>query len=271
MKFYNNKKLYFSIATTSIIFIPVFSTISCSKNSYEDKIMNLMSNPNIVSLKLDVEAIKEYTGNEEIKLSDIFSINRDVIKIEYSNELKEWNNSLSDDINQKIYKINASIKNFIVPKLDKDETQINELEVIIKLSGGNISEKLITKKIDLNQYQNINKTIIKGNNNIIEISEDIPANSLLKAFKDNLKIFFRSKQITESTESLSGKFDSNVEGFNLSQKNLYYKLDTNSGGNVTFLIYTNDSEEEEITSINSNCFALKITFNLNDLNEGGTS
>ena len=261
------------LSSMVILSIPISLTISCNE-SIDSKLKKILSNSDILDVEININAIKAKTGKDVIEIKDIIAQNVDeVVNIVYSQNLINWNNSLSED-NKSIYEIKPNIIGFVLPQMTSDGI-INELEVIIDISTGPIANKTITKKISLSN-PNINNKIVLNENNVFEQSSntEIRANILWTSFKKNVLLYLRNQGINSSlsndslTDKLKFKFPSTNDSstnYIAYQSNLCSAFDEKDDNGVYIYLYTNNEQIATKEEIIQKCITIKMFFSFNDL------
>ena len=260
------------LSSMVILSIPISLTISCNEN-IDTKLKKILSNSDILDVEIDINAIKRKIGKDVIEIKDIITQDVEVVNIVYSQNLINWNNSLSED-NKSIYEIKPNIIGFVLPQMTSDGI-INELEVIIDISTGPIANKTITKKISLSN-SNINNKIVLNENNVFEQSSntEIRANILWTSFKKNVLLYLRNQGINSllSDDSLTDKLKFKFPSTNDSstnyiayQSNLYSAFDEKDDNGVYVYLYTNNEQIATKEEIIQRCITIKMFFSFNDL------
>lgn len=260
------------LSSMVVLSIPIPFTLSCNEN-IDTKLKNILSNPNILDVEINVNAIKAKTGKNTIDIKDIIIQDIETIKIVNSQNLTNWNNSLSEN-NKQIYEIKPNIIGFVLPQMNNDGI-INELEVIIDISTGPITNKTITKKINLSK-ENINNKIILGDNNLFEQNSnvDIRANILWTSFKKNVLLYLRNQGINSSqsdnslTDKLKFKFPSTNDSstnYVAYQNNLYSAFAEKDDDGIYVYLYTSNEQIATKEEIIQKCIVIKMFFSFNEL------
>ena len=262
------------LSTVGILSIPISFTISCNEN-IDTKLNKLLSNDNILNVEINVDAIKQATGKETIEIRDIITENVEVVKIVNSQNLINWNNSLSEN-DKEIYEVKPEIKSFVLPQMTSDGI-INELEVIVDVSTGPVRNKTIRK--NLSNISDISNKIVLNENNVFEPSTnsngDIRNNKLWTSFKDNVLLYLKTKGINNSlsnddlTNKLKFKFptDTNVltNGYIAYQKNLYCAFNEKVDNGIYVYIYTNNEDISNTDDIAKKCIAIRMFLKFEEL------
>ncbi len=271
MKFFKFK--YLLIGTSiSLISTPLLATISCSNNSIESKLNSLLNDSSIVNLNINIEAIKEQTNKTKIDIKDLFVTNTSVIEIENSKKLNEWNNE--HDVNSG-FNIRPKIVGVILPEVNNDNLNIKSLQIVIDVSSGPLSDKTITKTIDLTQYSNdIETRIILGENNVfsIETPDGPRENELWRAIYNNSINYIRSLNLPIDNpntlkEKLNFEFsNSSQNGYVSYQNNLYsiYNSEKQISSGYSLFVYTSNSSAE-LVDVKNQKIAIEIIINNSDI------
>ena len=253
--------------------IPFFSVVSCSSNSsIEDKLKKLLSDDNIIDLKINIDNIKSITNKEEVTISDLFTVNTNTIEIVNSNKLNDWNNNLSDE-DKEIFQIIPEIQGVILPEMPTDG-KVQELKVIVWVGAGPEGNKTITKTINLSNIESFNNSISTNSNNyFVPSSNDLEKNQLFKEFKSNILRYLQNQSIniSDSVSTLENKlnfqFDGTPNKYVDYQDNLYCSFDSKANNGIYVNVYTNDKKlnNDELQNVTKNNIAIKLFFSFTDL------
>lgn len=273
------KKLLLSVFGGCTIIAPM-TTISCS-NSLESRLESLLNDPNAINLEIDFQAIKEITKKEKVDLKDLFITNTKTIKIKQSDKLIEWNKNLSNE-DRNSFLVEPKISAIIFPDfVSETDNKINELEIIIDVSAGHLQNKKIEKKLQLNNLNDFNNEIVKGENNYfdwISISgsnnNEPISNDLYKVLKNNVLKVLKDKKLVnkdnwDNTSTLNSvlSFSFTSDKTNIYQSNLHCSFGEKSNNLLFINIYTNKSQlsGENLDNLKNTQMSLKISYNYSDL------
>ncbi len=263
------KKLakFLPLFVTPIATLPLIGVVSCSSNSMESKLSNLLSKDDVISVKLN----DDVANQTNLSIKDLFTTNQNIIQVVNSDKLNDWNDNLSPE-DQDAFYVAPKIKGIVLPSIYKSDKEhlIDYLEIIVEISAGPIQNKEYKKKLDLTQYKNLNREINFTNGNYFDVENPIPANNLWETLRDNLLPFIQDKNInfngdTSSIESsLNFKFDSQVQISNQSFKtynsNIYCMYDSFSGSQLNLIIYVNESKLQNKTDVINNTLCIKLIY-----------
>lgn len=275
-----SKKLLLNVLGGCAIIAPI-ATVSCS-NSLESRLESLLNDPNVIDLEIDFEAIKEITKKEKVDLKDLFITNTQTIKIKESEQLIAWNKNLSnEDINS--FLVEPKISAIVFPDfVSENDNKISELQIIIDVSAGHLQNKTIEKKLQLNNLNDFNNEIIKGennyfdwtsNNNLDNVNEPI-INDLYKVLKNNILKVLKDKKLVNkdnwnNSSALNSilSFSFTSDKTNIYQSNLYCSFGEKNNNLLFINIYTNKSQlsGESLDNLKNTQISLKISYNYSDL------